>query len=99
MDKKLLWWIFAVSSGGPTRAHIVNLLKERPASASQLARALNLSYPTVRYHLNILLENRVVVSSGATAIVMYYLSDEMEKDYPAFLDIWEKIKVSTPGRS
>jgi hypothetical protein len=57
MDKKLIWWIFGVSSGGAVRARIVKKLHERPANANQLAKELGLEYNHVRYHLDILLKN------------------------------------------
>ena len=92
MDRKLLWWIFAVTKGGIVRARIVHHLRERPMNANQLAQELKLDYTTVRYHFNILLKNGIVVPSKDTYIVMYFLSDAMEEGYEEFLSIYEKIK-------
>ena len=39
MDK-LIWWIFAGTSGGPNRARIVKALNKRPYNANQLAEKL-----------------------------------------------------------
>ncbi|MBI5253264.1 MAG: winged helix-turn-helix transcriptional regulator [Euryarchaeota archaeon] len=92
MNKKLLWWIFAVSSGGKVRARILHILKDKPSTCSQLAKELNLTYQTIRYHLAILLENKVIVSSGDTSIAIYFLSDEMEGEWGEFMRIWERIE-------
>ncbi|MEK6978509.1 MAG: winged helix-turn-helix domain-containing protein [Candidatus Hydrothermarchaeota archaeon] len=97
MDRKLLWWIFAVTKGGIVRARIVHHLRERPMNANQLAQELKLDYTTVRYHLNILLKNGIVVPSKDTYIVMYFLSDAMEEGYEEFLRIYEKIKGDRDG--
>jgi DNA-binding transcriptional ArsR family regulator len=91
MNKKLLWWIFGVSKGGPMRARIVRTLNERPYNANQLAAELSVDYKTVRYHLDILLKNKIIDGMEEGNIVMYFLSDEMEKSYPEFLEIFEKL--------
>lgn len=92
IDKRLLWWIFSVTSGGLVRAKIVELLKDRPSNPNQIAKELKLSYPTIRYHLNILQENKVVDFTKGTSVAMYYLTDEMMEIYPEFLKILEIIK-------
>jgi DNA-binding transcriptional ArsR family regulator len=92
MDKKLLWWIFAVTRGGIVRAKIVRLLRERPMNANQIAQELEMDYTTIRYHLDTLLKNGIVVPSKDTYIVMYFLSEAMEESYEDFLEIYEKIK-------
>ncbi len=91
MDKKLLWWIFGVSKGGPMRANILKKLNERPYNANQLATELSVDYKTIRYHLDILLKNKIIDDMEEGNIVMYFLSDEMEKSYHEFLDIFEKL--------
>lgn len=78
ISKKLLWWIFGVSKGGPMRAKIVNLLHERPYNANQLAHELGVDYKTVRYHLGILVKNKVVTTMEEGSIVLYFLSDEVD---------------------
>ncbi len=92
IDKRLLWWIFSATSGGIVRAKIVHLLRERPSNANQIAKELNLSYPTIRYHLKILEENRIIEPTK-TSVAVYFLTDEMEKAYPEFLEIWKRCKI------
>ncbi len=91
MNKKLLWWIFGVSKGGPMRAKILKALYERPYNANQLAAELGVDYKTVRYHLDILIKNKIIDDLEEGNIVMYFLSDDMEKSYPEFLEIFEKL--------
>jgi DNA-binding transcriptional ArsR family regulator len=94
IDKRLLWWVFSVTSGGPVRAKIIELLKDRPSNPNQISKELKLSYPTIRYHLNILQENKMVDSTKGTSITMYYLTDEMIESYSEFLKILKMIKES-----
>lgn len=73
------------------RARIIRTLKERPYNANQLAEELNVDYKTIRHHINILLENRILVSSGKKYGTMYFLSPMMEDNYHIFEEIWKKI--------
>lgn len=91
MDKKLLWWIFGVSKGGPMRTNILKTLHERPYNANQLAAELGVDYKTIRYHLDILIKNKIIDDIEEGNIVMYFLSDDMEKSYPVFIEIFEKL--------
>ncbi len=92
MDKKLLWWIFGVTKGGIVRLKIIRRLKERPANANQLAQELGLDYTTIRYHLDILLKHKILVSLEQGYSRVYFLSEEMEKDYSTLLEISQKIE-------
>lgn len=59
MDR-LLWFVFAGSRGGPTRARIVQALLERPRNPHQLAKLLGLDYKTVEYNLRVLTKHVLV---------------------------------------
>lgn len=89
--KSLLWWILAGTKGGRTRARIIIALKERPMNANQLADLMKLDYKTIRYHLNLLLENDLLVTVGKKYGIMYFLSPQLESNYEVSLEIWEKI--------
>ncbi len=91
MDKKLLWWIFGVTKGGPVRAKIVKLLHERPRNANQLAQILKMDYTTIRYHLNILVKHQIVEASEHTYIVMYFITENMMEHWDEFLKIYRSI--------
>lgn len=93
MDKKLLWWVFGLTTGGVTRAKIVKLLHDRPANANVIAKELGFDYKAIRYHLDILVRNRILSPTGDAHITMYFLTEEMEKSYNEFLEICEKLTV------
>jgi len=91
--RKLIWWVFAGTTGGPNRARIVRSLNERPYNAHQLAEKLGLNYKTVRHHLNILEENKMITSTGKNKYgELYFLSTEMEDNYEIFKDLWQELK-------
>lgn len=89
--KKLLWWLIAGMKGGLNRAKIIKMLNDRPYNAHQLAEELNLDYKTIRHHIKVLEQNNVVKSGGEKYGKMYFLSQSMEENYDAFLEIWEQI--------
>jgi DNA-binding transcriptional ArsR family regulator len=90
--KKLLWWIIAGTKGGINRARIIESLHQRPYNAHQLAEKLGLDYKTVRHHIKVLEQNRVISSSGEKYGMMYFLSPQMEESYDIFEEIWGQMK-------
>ena len=90
--KRLLWSMIVSTRGGINRAKIINFLTESPSNANQVSVQLNLDYKTVIHHLNVLKKNSLVItddedSYGAT----YFISPLMEKNYPAFEEIMDRI--------
>lgn len=53
----VLWYVLTGTRGGPNRVRALQSLEERPRNANQLATDLDLSYKTVRYHLDVPQEN------------------------------------------
>ncbi len=89
--KRLLWWLIAGTKGGINRAKIIVALKERPYNANQLAEVLDLDYKTVRHHIDVLLDNKIITTSGEKYGAMYFLSKNMEENFELFEEIWNKI--------
>lgn len=90
--KKILWWLIAGTKGGINRARIINELHERPYNAHQLSEKLELDYKTVRHHIKILEENKIITSTGEKYGTMYFLSSQLEDNYKLFEDIWTKME-------
>ena len=90
--KRLLWSMIVSTRGGINRAKIINFLTESPSNANQVSVQLKLDYKTVIHHLNVLKKNSLIVtdneeSYGAT----HFISPLMEKNYPAFKEIMDRI--------
>lgn len=58
--RSLLWYLLAGTRGGPNRTRLLERLYERPYNAHQLAEALGMDYRTVRHHLRLLEQNKLV---------------------------------------
>ncbi len=78
------------------RARIIRALKERPSNANQLTELLGLDYKTVRHHLKVLRDNKIITAAGDRYGTVYFLSSYMEEDYEVFKDhldkMWDKFK-------
>jgi DNA-binding transcriptional ArsR family regulator len=93
--KTILWWLIAGSKGGINRAKIIKELHDRPYNANQMTERLGLDYKTVRHHLKVLSENGIIESnSGEKYGTMYFLSRNMEENFPLFLEIWNKLEMT-----
>ena len=94
--RRVIWWLIVGTKGGLNRARIIRAFKERPYNANQLAELLGLDYKTVRHHLKVLQDNKVIISAGERYGTVYFLSSYMEKEYEVFeeyLDkMWNKFK-------
>ena len=89
--KYLLGWLIAGTRGGPTRAKIIEALKETPQNANQLATMLKMDYKTMRHHLEVLEKNKIITSIGDRYGATYFLSQTMEENYALFEEIMKKI--------
>ena len=89
--KYLLGWLIAGTRGGPTRAKMIEALKETPQNANQLATLLKMDYKTMRHHLEVLEKNKIITSVGDRYGSTYFLSQTMEDNYILFEEIMKKI--------
>ncbi len=88
--EKLLWWLITGKRGGINRAKIIKKIKNRPYNSYQLAKELNLDYKTIRHHVKILEENKIIKSNGDSYSKLYFLTENMEQNYDIFEEIWMK---------
>ena len=85
--KRILIWLLGGSRGGLMRLRILLLLRKKPMNPHQLAKALNVNYRTVIYHLELLeryeLVSRLDVGYGAP----YFISDKLEKRWDLIREV------------
>lgn len=90
--ERILWWLFAGSTGAVTRLSVLQAIREQPRNAQQLTQALHVDYTTVRHHLRVLEQNRLVVTEGEKYGKLYFLSSEMESRWSKLDEILSKTK-------
>jgi DNA-binding transcriptional ArsR family regulator len=87
----VLWHLLASSRGGSSRVRILRAIDERPRNANQLAEALDLDYTTVRHHLDRLVENNVVRSTGNDYGAVYLLTDQARANWETVEEILDTV--------
>lgn len=89
--KMVLWFFVAGTRGGANRAKILNLLKDMPMNAHEIAKTLNLDHKTVSHHLKILSKNDLIEKAEKTYGAEYRLSQIMNSNQNVLAEIMEKI--------
>src|SRR3989338_4102225 len=90
--KRLIWYVFASTKGGPTRILIIELLKKRPYNINQLSKKLGMDYKTVLHHIKVLEENRMIIPNGKEYGTIYFPSQYLEESSGIFKEIKEKLE-------
>ena len=89
----MLSWVIGGSQGGYTRFLIMQTLHESPSNANQLATLLGKDYTTIRHHLKVLEENKMVIAVGKDYAKSYVLASFIEENYTLLEDISEAAQL------
>ncbi|MGI0090489.1 MAG: winged helix-turn-helix domain-containing protein [Nitrososphaerales archaeon] len=92
--ERLLWWLFAGSTGARTRLQVLEAIRAQPRNAQQLSQILQLDYTTIRHHLGVLEKNRLVQTEGDRYGKLYFVSEYMEANWEKLSEILRKIGQS-----
>lgn len=87
----VLWYVLTGTRGGPNRLRILGALDDRPQNANQLAETLDLDYKTVRHHLDVLVENGVLQTSGDEYGAVYLPTDQATHHWSTVEEIMESM--------
>lgn len=91
-----MWYLLASSRGGQTRVRLLNVLKEQPRNANQLAEILDVDYTTVRHHLDVMMDNNLLKRAGNGYGDVYLLTDQLESNWPTVEEILEQVNGGDP---
>jgi len=87
-----LWYVLTGTRGGPNRARLLRAVDSRPRNANQLAEDLSLDYKTVRHHLDVLVENDIVQSSGDDYGAVYLPTERARTNWETVEEILEEVE-------
>jgi predicted transcriptional regulator len=88
--KYVLWWLLLNTQGGENRAKILKEIFKKPGNAHELCTILNLNYKTIRYHLDLLEKNKIILGVGEKYGKTYFPSDELKDLEDYFNEIMAK---------
>jgi predicted transcriptional regulator len=89
--KRILWYVFVATRGGPTRIKIVDMITERPYNINQLSTELRMDYKTIQHHIKILEDNNIIVPEERKYGTIYFHSPTFEQAMDIFEDIKGKV--------
>jgi len=89
--EKALWYLLTATRGGENRVRLIRALSERPKNANRLAEELDVSYKTVRHHLDMLEEHGIVEPGDNDYGRLYFLTDQFETNRETFEEITERL--------
>lgn len=92
--RRLLWFVFAGSRGGPNRLRLVQAIRQRPLNANQLAHELGLDYKAIVHHIGVLEKNNLVTRVGERYGAAYFVSTFLEVNMEALDEIAAKLEQS-----
>ena len=88
----VLWYVLTGTRGGENRVRILRALDTRPRNANQLAEDLDLDYKTVRHHLDTLMDNDIVTSSGDDYGAIYMPTEQARDHWDIIEQIIEQVR-------
>ena len=89
--RRVLLYLISATRGGPARAAIITTLKVEPMNANQLAQRLGHDYSTIKHHLDVLMENKLVEPVGDKYGQLYFLASTLQENYEVFLKMMDEI--------
>jgi len=87
-----LWYVLTGTRGGANRLRLLRAIDERPRNANQLAEDLDLDYKTVRHHLDVLVDNGIVETSGDDYGAVYLPSQAARDHWDTIEEIFEQVE-------
>ncbi len=90
--KMIVWQVFAGSKGCINRVKIVSQLRETPLNTNQLSGQLGLDYKVVERHLEILVNNGLLIKVGDKYGKTYFLYALLESNLNLFDEVADKAK-------
>ena len=88
--QQVLFWLIAGSKGGTNRARILFALEKEPMNSNVLSKKVKLDYKTTQHHINLLLENHLIVRTGDKYGQIFFISPQLKDNWSLFKKLFEK---------
>ena len=82
--EQTVYWLMAGSKGASNRLRIIEVLEKKPMNLNELSKKVNLNYKTVQHHIDLLIENNLLVKMGNKYGQVYFLSEQMREKQGLF---------------
>lgn len=82
--EQTMYWLLSGSKGSLNRIKILALLQTKPMNLNELSKTMNLNYKTAQHHIELLLENNLIVTKGNKYGQVYFVSDALQAKHELF---------------
>ena len=97
--KRLFWFLFGGTRGGPARIKIISKLRNKPSNKNQLSKDLGVDYKGIEHHMKNLEKNNIVTKFGGNYGTTYFVSTLFEQEESVFDEIVSKLKKFGDNKS
>ena len=88
--EQTLYWLLSGSKGGANRIKILSFLQTNPCNLHELSQHMHLNYKTTQHHVELLLENNILVTKGNKYGQIYFVSDAFQSKK----ELFEKLRAN-----
>ncbi|MCR4334972.1 MAG: winged helix-turn-helix domain-containing protein [archaeon] len=75
--EQTIYWLLAGSKGALNRLKIISDLEKKPMNMNELSKKTGLNYTTIQHHIDLLLENNLLVERGSKYGKVLFISSQL----------------------
>lgn len=94
--EQTMYWLLSGSKGSPNRLKILMYLEKKPSNLNELTKGMGLNYKTTQHHIELLLENNLIVAKGNKYGQLYFLSDALQSKRTLLYSLHQSMEGGTP---
>lgn len=89
--EQTMYWLLAGSKGSLNRIRILSTLEKKPMNMNELSKETQMNYKTAQHHIELLLENNLIVGKGNKYGQVYFLSDLLKSKNELFTTLKQNV--------
>ena len=88
--EQTMYWLLSGSKGAINRVRIIAELDKKPVNMNELSKKTNLNYKTIQHHIQLLLENNLIVERGSKYGKIFFLSPQLDEKKSLFKKLFDE---------
>jgi predicted transcriptional regulator len=93
--EQTMYWLLAGSKGSLNRIRILQTLERKPMNLNELSKATGMNYKTAQHHIELLLENNLLIAKGNKYGQVYFISDLLKSKNELFTTFTQSIQSAS----
>jgi len=88
--EQTMYWLLSGSKGAINRVRIIAELEKKPVNMNALSKKTNLNYKTIQHHVQLMLENNLLVERGSNYGKVFFLSPQLNEKKSLFKKLFDE---------